>query len=128
MLVVACPCAMGLATSTALLAGVGRGAQLGVLVRGAQALESARQIDVVVLDKTGTVTTGAMSVLAVTASAGCDKDEALRLAGAVEDGSEHPVGEAIARAAAARFGIPQPAQSSQASREQACGESRKARR
>ncbi len=104
VLVVACPCAMGLATSTALLAGVGRGAQLGILVRGAQALESARRIDVVLLDKTGTVTTGMMSALGVAAAEGCDEAEALRMAGAVEDGSEHPVGQAIARAASARFG------------------------
>jgi len=104
VLVVACPCAMGLATSTALLAGVGRGAELGILVRGAQALESARRLDVVVLDKTGTVTTGAMSVLAITAASDRDPDEALRWAAAVEDASEHPVGQAIARAASARFG------------------------
>ncbi len=104
VLVVACPCAMGLATSTALLAGVGRGAELGILVRGAQALESARQIDVVALDKTGTVTTGVMTVLAVDPAADCDPDEALLLAGAVEDASEHPVGQAIARAATDRFG------------------------
>ncbi len=104
VLVVACPCAMGLATSTALLAGVGRGAELGVLIRGSHALESARRLDVVVLDKTGTVTTGVMTVLAVTAASGCDPDEALRLAGVIEDASEHPVGQAIARAASARFG------------------------
>jgi len=104
VLVVACPCAMGLATSTALLAGVGRGAEIGVLVRGAQALESANRIDVVVLDKTGTVTTGAMTVTAVAAADGTDPGDALRLAGAVEDASEHPIGQAIARAASARCG------------------------
>ena len=104
VLVVACPCAMGLATSTALLAGVGRGAELGILVRGAPALESAHRIGVVVLDKTGTLTTGVMSVLAVTAATGTTEDEVLSLAGAVEDGSEHPIGQAIARAASARLG------------------------
>ncbi len=104
VLVVACPCAMGLATSTALLAGVGRGAQLGILVRGAQSLESAFRADVVVLDKTGTITTGTMSVLSVTAAGGWDAEEALRLAGAAEDGSEHPIGRAIARTALDKFG------------------------
>ncbi len=104
VLVVACPCALGLATSTALLAGVGRGAELGILVRGIQALESARRIDVVVLDKTGTLTSGTMSMDAVTAAPGTDENESLLLAGAVEDASEHPVGQAIARAAVARLG------------------------
>lgn len=104
VLVVACPCAMGLATPAALLAGVGRGAELGILVRGAQALESARRIGVVVLDKTGTVTTGVMSLAAVTVSDGGDGARALLLAGAIEDASEHPLGMAIARAAMARLG------------------------
>jgi P-type Cu+ transporter len=104
VLVVACPCALGLATSTALLAGVGRGAELGILVNGMQALESARRIDVVVLDKTGTVTTGRMSLDAVVAASEPDERESLLLAGAVEDASEHPIGRAIAMAAAARLG------------------------
>ncbi|SFF59814.1 Cu+-exporting ATPase [Actinacidiphila alni] len=97
VLVVACPCALGLATPTALLAATGRGARLGVLVSGARALESLRVIDTVVLDKTGTLTTGRMSVTALTARpGGLGPDAALRLAGAVEQGSEHPLGRAIA--------------------------------
>ena len=105
MLVVACPCALGLATPTALLAAVGRGAELGILVKSAQALESAGRIRAVVLDKTGTLTTGVMTVQdIVVVSGGPAEDEALRLAGAVEDASEHPIGQAIARAAAARLG------------------------
>jgi len=106
VLVVACPCALGLATPTALLAAVGRGAELGILVKSAQALESAGRLQVVVLDKTGTLTTGVMSVHDVIAAPGTDGTEALRLAGAVEDGSEHPIGQAIAREAAARLGAP----------------------
>ena len=104
VLVVACPCAMGLATPTALLAGVGRGAELGVLVKGAQALEATRRVGVIVLDKTGTLTTGVMSLQALTLAAGTSEEEALALAGAVEDASEHPAGQAIARDAAARLG------------------------
>jgi Cu+-exporting ATPase len=110
VLVVACPCALGLATPTALVAAVGRGAELGILVKSARSLEPARWIRTVVLDKTGTLTTGAMTVTAVTtlSVAGTDEEaaqrEALLLAGAVEDGSEHPIGQAIARAAAAQFG------------------------
>jgi Cu+-exporting ATPase len=109
VLVVACPCALGLATPTALVAAVGRGAELGILVKSVRALESGRRVTVVVLDKTGTLTTGAMAVTDVVtdpdASApGEGSDEALLLAGAVEDASEHPIGQAIARAAAARFG------------------------
>ncbi|MEV7892518.1 heavy metal translocating P-type ATPase, partial [Streptomyces sp. NPDC088357] len=96
VLVVACPCALGLATPTALMAATGRGAQLGVLVSGPQALEGLHHLDVVVLDKTGTLTSGHMSVARVTAVPdGLGKDEALRLAGAVEQGSEHPLGRAI---------------------------------
>ena len=106
VLVVACPCALGLATPTALLAAVGRGAELGILVKSAQALESAGRIQVVVLDKTGTVTTGVMTVHDVIAAPGTEGAEALRLAGAVEDASEHPIGQAIAREAAARLGAP----------------------
>jgi P-type Cu+ transporter len=104
VLVVACPCALGLATPAALMAAVGRGAELGVLVKSARALETAGKIRVVALDKTGTLTVGAMTVSAVRTAPGADEKEALLLAGAVEDASEHPVGQAIARAASARFG------------------------
>ena len=103
VLVVACPCALGLATPTALLAAVGRGAELGVLIRSAQAIETAGRIRIVALDKTGTLTTGTMTVLAVITD-GAGEDEVFRLARAVEDASEHPVGQAVARAAAARLG------------------------
>ncbi|KUJ69699.1 carbonate dehydratase [Streptomyces albus subsp. albus] len=97
VLVVACPCALGLATPTALLAATGRGAQLGILVRGPQALESLRRVDTVVLDKTGTLTHGVLDVLSVTVRPdGLAGAEAVRLAGAVEQGSEHPVGRAVA--------------------------------
>ncbi|WP_435858896.1 HAD-IC family P-type ATPase [Streptomyces varsoviensis] len=107
VLVVACPCALGLATPTALLAATGRGAALGILVSGPQALEGLRRVDTVVLDKTGTLTVGAMSVTEVTARAdGLGEAAALRLAGAVEEGSEHPVGRAIA--AHARHTLPEP--------------------
>ncbi|AVV45225.1 heavy metal translocating P-type ATPase [Streptomyces sp. P3] len=96
VLVVACPCALGLATPTALMAATGRGAQLGVLVRGPQALEGLQHIDTVVLDKTGTLTSGHMTVARVTAVAdGLGREAVLRLAGAVEQGSEHPLGRAI---------------------------------
>ncbi|WP_308492760.1 heavy metal translocating P-type ATPase [Microbacterium terrisoli] len=99
VLVIACPCALGLATPTALLVGTGRGAQLGILIKGPEVLESTRNVDTVVLDKTGTVTTGRMSLVEVIAEPGTDRDELLRLAGAVEDASEHPIAQAIARAA-----------------------------
>ncbi|WP_105967906.1 heavy metal translocating P-type ATPase [Streptomyces geranii] len=96
VLVVACPCALGLATPTALMAATGRGAQLGVLVTGPQALEGLRHIDAVVLDKTGTLTSGHMSVARVTAApGGLGREEVVRLAGAVESGSEHPLGRAV---------------------------------
>jgi len=104
VLVVACPCALGLATPTALLAAVGRGAELGIGVKSAQALESAGRIRAVVLDKTGTLTTGVMTVPDVIAGPEEDEKEALLLAGAVEDASEHPIGQAIARFAAERLG------------------------
>ena len=104
VLVVACPCALGLATPMALLAAVGRGAELGILVKSARALEAARWVQMVVLDKTGTVTTGSMRLVSVTTAPGVDEDDALRRAGAVEDSSEHPIGLAIAREAAARLG------------------------
>ncbi|PBC80791.1 Cu+-exporting ATPase [Streptomyces sp. 2224.1] len=104
VLVVACPCALGLATPTALLAATGRGAQLGILVRGPEALERLRRIDTVVLDKTGTLTTGRMSVTALTGrTGGLDAPEALRLAAIVEQGSEHPLARAIGAAADARL-------------------------
>jgi P-type Cu+ transporter len=107
VLVVACPCALGLATPAALMAAVGRGAELGVLVKSARALETAGKIKIVALDKTGTLTAGTMTVSAVLAAPGSDEKEALLLAGAVEDASEHPVGQAIAREASASFaGLP----------------------
>jgi P-type Cu+ transporter len=99
VLVIACPCALGLATPTALLVGTGRGAQLGVLIKGPEILESTRRVDTVVLDKTGTVTTGQMTLLEVTTTGGTRIDEVLRLIGSVEDASEHPVGRAIAAGA-----------------------------
>jgi Cu+-exporting ATPase len=96
VLVVACPCALGLATPTALMAATGRGARLGVLVNGPQALEALQHIDTVVLDKTGTLTSGRMTVARVTAApGGLGRNAVLRLAGAVEQGSEHPLGRAI---------------------------------
>jgi Cu+-exporting ATPase len=100
VLIIACPCALGLATPTALLVGTGRGAQLGILIKGPEVLESTRRIDTVVLDKTGTVTTGTMSLVDVVPADGVDRGEALRLVGALESASEHPIGRAIARAAA----------------------------
>ncbi|MDP1877421.1 MAG: heavy metal translocating P-type ATPase [Actinomycetota bacterium] len=99
VLIIACPCALGLATPTALMVGTGRGAQLGILIKGPQILESTRRVDTIVLDKTGTVTTGRMSVVEVVPVGGRDGKEVLRLAGAVEHASEHPVGRAIAAAA-----------------------------
>ncbi|WBB97196.1 heavy metal translocating P-type ATPase [Solwaraspora sp. WMMA2080] len=105
VLIIACPCALGLATPTALLVGTGRGAQLGVLIRGPEVLESTRRVDTVLLDKTGTVTTGTMTLVDVLVDgADPDPDELLRLAGAVEAGSEHPIGRAIAGAATERVG------------------------
>ncbi len=99
VLIIACPCALGLATPTALLVGTGRGAQLGILIKGPEILESTRRVDTIVLDKTGTVTTGEMSVADVVAADAGERADVLRLAGAVEDGSEHPIARAIARAA-----------------------------
>jgi P-type Cu+ transporter len=104
VLIIACPCALGLATPTALLVGTGRGAQLGLLIKGPEVLESTRLIDTVVLDKTGTVTSGEMSVVAVHAAPGVDETEVLRLAGAVEDASEHPIAAAIAARAREEVG------------------------
>jgi Cu+-exporting ATPase len=111
VLIIACPCALGLATPTALLVGTGRGAQLGILIKGPEALESARRIDTIVLDKTGTVTTGTMALTEIITADGENADEVLRLAGALENASEHPIGRAIARAAAKsaqRIGSPSP--------------------
>src|SRR5262249_56765595 len=96
VLIVACPCALGLATPTALLAGTGRGARLGILIKGPQVLESTRRIDTVVLDKTGTVTAGKLGLGEVLSAPGTDSAELLRLAGAVEDASEHPIAAAVA--------------------------------
>ncbi|MFJ4186692.1 heavy metal translocating P-type ATPase [Kitasatospora sp. NPDC089509] len=104
VLVVACPCALGLATPTALLAATGRGAELGVLVRGPEVLESLRRVDTVVVDKTGTLTTGRMELTAVTVAEDGAEQEVLRLAGAVEHRSEHPIGRAVAAAARERCG------------------------
>ncbi|HUN33779.1 MAG TPA: heavy metal translocating P-type ATPase [Trebonia sp.] len=95
VLIIACPCAMGLATPTALLVGTGRGAQLGILINGPEVLESTRRVDTLILDKTGTVTTGQMTLLDVLTTAGQDPAEVLRLAGAVEHASEHPIARAI---------------------------------
>ena len=103
VLIIACPCALGLATPTALLVGSGRGAQLGVLIRGPEVLENTRRVDTVVLDKTGTVTTGRMA-LAAGASHGLSEDDVVALAGAVEHASEHPVARALATAAFERNG------------------------
>ncbi|MCU1489921.1 MAG: copA [Acidimicrobiaceae bacterium] len=109
VLVVACPCALGLATPTALLVGTGRGAQLGILIKGPEVLESTLRIDTVVLDKTGTVTTGRMSLVEVVASPGEDPDAVLRIAGALEAASEHPIARAIAAGARERAGaLPEP--------------------
>jgi P-type Cu+ transporter len=105
VLIIACPCALGLATPTALLVGTGRGAQLGLLIKGPEVLESTRHIDTVVLDKTGTVTSGEMAVVAVYAAPGADEAEVLRLAGAVEDASEHPIAAAIAARAKRDFSL-----------------------
>ncbi|WP_072805747.1 heavy metal translocating P-type ATPase [Rhodococcoides yunnanense] len=96
VLIIACPCALGLATPTALMVGTGRAAQLGILIKGPEMLESTRRIDTVVLDKTGTVTTGVMSLLDVHAAPGEDVDEVLQVAGSIEAGSEHPIARAIA--------------------------------
>ncbi|MET8525403.1 heavy metal translocating P-type ATPase [Micromonospora sp. NPDC005172] len=106
VLIIACPCALGLATPTALLVGTGRGAQLGVLIKGPEVLESTRRVDTVVLDKTGTVTTGRMTLVGVTPASGEDREELLRLAGAVEAASEHPIARAVAAGAAEAGELP----------------------
>ncbi|MBS1895401.1 MAG: copper-translocating P-type ATPase [Actinobacteria bacterium] len=104
VLIIACPCALGLATPTALLVGTGRGAQLGLLIKGPQILESTRRIDTIVLDKTGTVTSGRMSLVEVAVPDGGDRGRLLRLVGAVEDASEHPIAKAVAAAARGELG------------------------
>jgi len=106
VLIIACPCAMGLATPTAILVGTGRGAQLGILIKGPEALENTRRVDTVVLDKTGTVTTGRMTLTDLLAAPGLDELELLRYAGAVEAASEHPIAAAITAGARLRLGQP----------------------
>ncbi|MFE7419948.1 heavy metal translocating P-type ATPase [Rhodococcus sp. NPDC057529] len=103
VLIIACPCALGLATPTALMVGTGRGAQLGILIKGPEVLESTRRVDTVVVDKTGTVTTGTMSLHDVVAADGQDEEQVLRFAGALEDASEHPIARAITRGAKERL-------------------------
>ncbi|WP_371615950.1 heavy metal translocating P-type ATPase [Streptomyces sp. NBC_00454] len=104
VLIIACPCALGLATPTALMVGTGRGAQLGILIKGPEVLESTRRVDTIVLDKTGTVTTGRMTLAGVHPAEGVDEAELLRLAGSLEHASEHPIARAIATGAAERAG------------------------
>ncbi len=104
VLIIACPCALGLATPTALMVGTGRGAQLGILIKGPEVLESTRRIDTIVLDKTGTLTTGTMTLDDVIAADGEQTDEVLRAAGALEDSSEHPIAKAIAKGARDKLG------------------------
>jgi Cu+-exporting ATPase len=108
VLIIACPCALGLATPTALLVGTGRGAQLGILIKGPEILENTRRVDTIVLDKTGTVTTGAMALVGVRPVDGIEADDLLRDAAALESGSEHPIAKSIARAAMDRFGSLEP--------------------
>ncbi|GGT93435.1 heavy metal translocating P-type ATPase [Streptomyces coeruleorubidus] len=109
VLIIACPCALGLATPTALMVGTGRGAQLGILIKGPEVLETTRKVDTIILDKTGTVTTGKMTLLAVHTADGTGEDDVLRLAGALEHSSEHPIAQAVASGAAARVGtLPAP--------------------
>ncbi|MCS6711771.1 copper-translocating P-type ATPase [Brachybacterium sp. EF45031] len=110
VLIIACPCALGLATPTALLVGTGRGAQLGILIRGPEVLESTRRIDTIVLDKTGTVTTGTMSLVKVLPAEGTDRTQLLKRVGAVEHASEHPIARAIATGAAEELGLEGPEQ------------------
>ena len=104
VLIIACPCALGLATPTALLVGTGRGAQLGILIKGPQILESTRRVDTIVMDKTGTITTGEMALVAILTDAITPRAEALRLAGALEAASEHPIARAITMAAQHELG------------------------
>ncbi|MFE9949682.1 heavy metal translocating P-type ATPase [Streptomyces sp. NPDC005531] len=109
VLIIACPCALGLATPTALMVGTGRGAQLGILIKGPEVLETTRRIDTIVLDKTGTVTTGRMTLQDIHVATGTDASQALRLAGALEHASEHPIAQAIATGARERTGAALPA-------------------
>ncbi|MEV5573491.1 heavy metal translocating P-type ATPase [Spirillospora sp. NPDC052269] len=106
VLIIACPCALGLATPTALLVGTGRGAQMGILIKGPEVLESTRKVDTVVLDKTGTVTSGRMALVKVVVDPAAEtgEEQVLRLAGALEDASEHPIAQAIAKGATERVG------------------------
>jgi P-type Cu+ transporter len=104
VLIIACPCALGLATPTALMVGTGRGAQLGILIKGPEVLESTRRVDTILLDKTGTITTGRMSLSEVIVADGVDPDQVLRLAGALEDASGHPIARAIAQGARDKVG------------------------
>jgi copper-(or silver)-translocating P-type ATPase len=106
VLIIACPCALGLATPTALMVGTGRGAQLGILIKGPETLEQTRQVTTIVLDKTGTVTEGRMRVTAIEAASGVPEEELLRLAAATEDASEHPIARAIAERGRERLGAP----------------------
>ncbi|WP_328910249.1 heavy metal translocating P-type ATPase [Streptomyces sp. NBC_00234] len=109
VLIIACPCALGLATPTALMVGTGRGAQLGILIKGPEVLETTRRVDTIVLDKTGTVTTGRMTLLNVHTTDGTTETDVLRIAGALEHSSEHPIAQAVATGAAAKVGtLPTP--------------------
>jgi Cu+-exporting ATPase len=109
VLIIACPCALGLATPTALLVGTGRAAQLGVLIKGPEVLEFTRKVDTIVVDKTGTVTTGKMTLVDVITAPNTDRETLLRYAGALEDASEHPIAQAIAKGARAELGsLPAP--------------------
>ncbi|OKJ36493.1 heavy metal translocating P-type ATPase [Streptomyces sp. CB01580] len=108
VLIIACPCALGLATPTALMVGTGRGAQLGILIKGPEVLETTRRVDTIVLDKTGTVTTGRMTLLDVHTTTDTTETEVLRLAGALEHSSEHPIAQAVATGATERTGTPLP--------------------
>ena len=109
VVIIACPCALGLATPTALMVGSGRGAQLGILIKGPETLEQTRQVTTIVLDKTGTVTEGKMEVVEVVAGEGVDEEELLRLAAAAEAASEHPIARAIAERGRERLGaLPEP--------------------
>nr|WP_261991799.1 heavy metal translocating P-type ATPase [Streptomyces sp. or43] len=108
VLIIACPCALGLATPTALMVGTGRGAQLGILIKGPEVLETTRRVDTIVLDKTGTVTTGKMTLQTVHTADGTTETDVLRLAGALEHASEHPIAQAVATGATHRTGTPLP--------------------
>ncbi|WTN74652.1 heavy metal translocating P-type ATPase [Streptomyces sp. NBC_00624] len=109
VLIIACPCALGLATPTALMVGTGRGAQLGILIKGPEVLETTRRIDTIVLDKTGTVTTGRMTLQDIHVTTDTDATQVLRLAGALEHASEHPIAQAVATGARDRTGAALPA-------------------